>query len=101
MAAAGKPFTCQFCRKPGVAHQRTLNPKFHKECVGAAKQTGRAMITCSGCRKPIERRNSKTGLCQSCERLSRAGVTGKPLDEQLFELLKRGEQTPRSLAEKT
>lgn len=98
----GKPFTCQHCGKPGVAHVRTSDPKFHRECYGLSLRVpGSKKVPCSNCGQPKEKHGTATTLCLKCQRLSRAVPLGKPLDDQLLELLKRGEQTPLDLSHKT
>jgi hypothetical protein len=95
-----KTFICEHCHKPGQQNREgTL--KFHRKCYHESLRTGRATIACTGCKKPVIRKDNKNGRCATCDRLHRTGLLGKPLDVQLLELLKKDEQTPRTLAEIT
>lgn len=106
MASPGKAFTCEHCGKPGTAHPRTVNPKFHRACYAEHLKT-ESTVPCTRCQKPkpkTSQSKSKTGLCRDCEidtRLLRQGnLDTRPIDEQLVELLKRSEHSPRDLANK-
>jgi hypothetical protein len=101
--AAEKTFTCEHCKTPGIVTTHGGRQKYHKACYAEAQRTGRKKIACRTCGKAIESRGTKTATCQLCERSARSlgAATGQSLDVQLLELLKRGEHTPRTLAEKT
>lgn len=97
----GKAFTCQHCGEPGVAHPRTKDPKYHRECKAKAQiKPGWNQVPCSNCGQPRVKNGNRTGLCRPCELLSRTTKLNQSIDVQLLELLKRGEQTPRDLAAK-
>lgn len=96
-------FTCQHCHQPGTGDRASR--KFHKQCYYDSMRVGRKTVACRLCPAQIHPRNSKHGVCQNCERASRrVPVTPKEtksLDEQIVALLKHGEQTPQSIADKT
>ena len=102
MASEGKKFICQYCHNEGNAPPTARPPKYHKECYGLARRRapGSDLVPCVHCHKPKPKntKSGNTGLCVECFALSRVTSPDKPIDEQLLDLLKRGEQTPRDLA---